>query len=70
MGGRLGACTGSNVGADFDSQVDRWWFNGAYSTIVNPCPSVIDYLGDLINVFTTGGLEVRASWFCACSYNP
>jgi len=51
------AAAGSNVGADFDSQVDRWWFNGAYSTIVNPCPSVIDYLGDLINIFTTGGLE-------------
>lgn len=51
------AAAGSSVGSDFDSQVDRWYYNGAYATTVPDCPSIVSYLGDLINIFTTGGLE-------------
>jgi hypothetical protein len=51
------AAAGSSVGSDFDSQVDRWYYNGAYAKTVPDCPSIVSYLGDLINIFTTGGLE-------------
>ena len=41
--------------------------SGAYSKIVNPCPAVTGYLADLINVFTSGGLEVSVRY---CEYPP